>query len=423
MKRVGGIFDRVVDMDNLRLAFLKASKGKRCRADQRDYQSNLDVELKNLREGLLTGQYLVGAYTRFLINDPKQREICAAAFRERVLHHALMNVCEPYFDKWLVSRTYACRRGFGQLKAIEKARRESCRYGWFLKCDIRKFFDNVPHDGLELILDRKFKDEGVVYWLKKIISTYETEPGKGLPIGNLTSQHLANLYLDRLDRFALSKHVGYVRYMDDFVLWSDDKSLLKSVRDEIGAIVLPELKLEYKPIPYINMTSCGMDFLGARIFPTMLRASRKSLDRYSRKMRYYDSLLASGQIDEAQYQRKVSALTAFLLQFDTIGYRRQYFGFRREVSGSNRVIRGGSYNNDADNCTSSYRNNNPSNNNDNNGFRLACSAAPQERTAAPAEIPFSGNRDKYKCASSQVADSESHAALHILHPIERRFRL
>ena len=216
MKRVGDIFDHVVDMENLRLAFLKASKGKRCRSDQRVYQSNLDVELKKLREGFLSGEYPIGHYTRFVINDPKQREICAAAFSERVLHHALMNVCEPYFDRWLISHTYACRKGMGQLRAAEAARRESNRHEWFLKCDIRKFFDNISHEGIEELLVRKFKDARIVYWFKKILRTYETTSGKGLPIGNLTSQHLANLYLDKLDRFAMSKRVGYVRYMDDF---------------------------------------------------------------------------------------------------------------------------------------------------------------------------------------------------------------
>ena len=128
-------------------------------------------------------------------------------------------------------------------------------------------------------------------------------------------------------------------------------------------------------------------------------------------MRHYDYLLNSEQISELQYQCKVTALTAFLMQFDTSGYRRRYFGCRREASGSNRVIRGGGYNNDAGNCASSNcNNNNPSNNNDNNGFRLVCSAAPQGRTVAPVGIQFHENRDKYTHATSQVTSCESHVA-------------
>jgi len=411
MKRIGNIFDRVVDSDNLREAFLKASRGKRGRNDQRAFQANLSREISVLREGLLSGNYPVGNYSRFVIADPKRREIYAAEFRERVLHHALMNVCEPYFDRWLISHTYACRKGMGQLKAIAAARMESRRCKWFLKCDIRKFFDNISHEGMVSLLRRKFKDERILYWFEKILSTYETTSGRGLPIGNLTSQHFANLYLDKLDRFVTARCFGYVRYMDDFVLWADDKSLLRSVRDEIGGTVLPDLKLEFKPAPCINRTASGMDFLGARVFPQVVRASRRSIDRYARKMRHYDYLLSSEQISELQYQRKVTALTAFLMHFDTSGYRRQYFGCRREASGSNRVIRGGSYNNDAGNCTSSNcNNNNPSNNNDNNGFRLVCSAAPQGRTAAPVGIQFPEKRDKYTHATSQVASCESHVA-------------
>lgn len=410
MRRVGNLFDRVTDMENLRIAFLKASRGKRHRKDQREFQSNMARELAFLEEGLLSGEYPVGDYTRFVINDPKRREICAASFRERVLHHALMNVCEPYFDRWLVSRTYACRKGFGQLRAIESAQREANRHIWFLKCDIKKFFDSIPHEGIKRLLYRKFKDGQIIYWLEKILNTYETESGFGLPIGNLTSQHLANLYLDKLDRFAVNKGVGYVRYMDDFVLWADDKSFLKDVRDEIGEVILPELKLEFKPEPYINRTNTGMDFLGARVFPKVVRASRRSIDRYSRKMRHYDYLLKTSNIGELQYQCNVTALTAFLMQFETVGYRRRYFGFRREASGSNRVIRGGSYNNDAGNCTSSNCNNNNPSNDNNNGFRLVCSAAPQGRTAVPAEIQFPEIRDKQPTAISQVAGGESHMA-------------
>ena len=121
MKRVGNIFGAVVERENLRDAFLKASRGKRHRFDQRQYADNLDNELDRLREGFLNVDYPVGNYRRFKIYDPKEREICVAPFGERVLHHALMNVCEPWFDKWLVFDTYACRAGKGQLRAVKRA--------------------------------------------------------------------------------------------------------------------------------------------------------------------------------------------------------------------------------------------------------------------------------------------------------------
>ena len=386
MKRVGQLFESIVDMDNLRLAFMKASRGKRVRIDQREYQRNLDLELCKLREGLMDGSYPIGNYTHFTIFDPKEREICAAAFSERVLHHALMNVCEPYFDKWLIERTFACRKGKGQIKALATAQAASWRNKWYLKCDFRKYFDSIPHKGLIELLHRKIKDDMVLYWFEKIIASHETSKGRGLPIGNLTSQHFANLYLDSLDR--LLPGVDYVRFMDDFVLWTNSKDEILSCRARIMDFVENELGLTLKE-PILNRTSHGMDFLGMRVFPTKVRANRRSTDRYKRKVRRYEYEFDIGRMPENELQSRVTALTAFLSQGDTLGWRRTFWGSRREVSGSNRVIRGGSWNNDANNCTSSNRNNNnPSNNNNNNGFRLACSASPQEQTAVPVGFPF-----------------------------------
>ena len=375
MKRVGGIFEAVAEPSNLELAFWKASRGKCARADQREFAANLGEELAKLRAGLLDGTYPVGEYRRFTVYEPKERVICAAAFRERVLHHALMNVLEPWIEKWLVFDTYACRKGKGQLAAVRRAQSFARKYGWFLKCDVRKFFDSIPHEGVEGMLERKIKDRRAAAWLMKIVDTYETTPGRGLPIGNLTSQHLANLYLDRLDRLfaaAPGPRRGYVRYMDDFACWSDDKAFLLKMRDAAADFLRRELGLELKEAPFVNRSAHGMDFLGMRVYPGRVRAARASLDRFKRKSRLYDRLLAEGVWSESLYQERMTALTAFLQQADTLGWR-------RKASGSNRVQRGGSWNNNARNCRSANRDNdNPSNDNDNNGFRLCCSAAPQE---------------------------------------------
>ena len=403
MKRIGNIFDAVVEPTNLELAFWKASLGKRSRDDQRLYQANLDEELMRLREGLIDGSYPVGNYRRFVVCEPKERTICAAAFRERVLHHALMNVLEPHIERWLIFDSYACRVGKGQLRAVRRAQQFAKRYRWFMKCDIRKFFDSIPHEGLDDMLNRKLKDQQIIDWLMRIVATYETTPGRGLPIGNLTSQHLANLYLDQIDRFASGPrgvrtqprtHFGYVRYMDDFVYWSDDKTALLELRKRLAEFVEARLGLSLKQTPYVNRTAKGMDFLGMRVFPQTIRANRASLGRFKRKVRIYDWELAQGYWDESTYQQRMAALTAFLQEADTLGWRREFLrkeeGRRREASGSNRVIRGGSWNNNAQNCRSANRNNNPSNNNNNNGFRLCCSAAPQEGElpAVPAAVLF-----------------------------------
>lgn len=327
MKRVGHLFDQVVKPENLRQAFWKASRGKRHRPDQRAFAGNLDAEIQRMRQGLLAGAYPVGDYTRFTIYDPKEREICAAAFPERVLHHALMNVCEPYFDKWLIFDTYACRKGKGQFKAVRRAQDFARKYEWFLKADVRKFFDSVPHDRLKAMLRRKFKDDQLLSWFERIIDTYETEPGRGLPIGNLTSQYFANLYLDPLDRFVKESFrlKGYVRYMDDFSLWHSSKNELKLARYKVVAFAADSLGLHFKGDPYLNRTRHGMDFLGMRVFPQTVHLNRRSRKRFMAKVRYYEWQFAAGQLTEADFQERVTALTAFVQQADTKELRRDFF--------------------------------------------------------------------------------------------------
>ena len=331
MKRIGNLFERVVDRDNLRLAFLKASRGKRHRDDQRRFEANLEVELTRLREGLLAGDYPVGDYRRFTIFDPKEREICAASFGERVLQHALMNVCEPYFDRWMVAQTFASRTGMGQTAAVTQARACAARHAWFLKADFRKYFDSIPHIGIQRLLARRFKDRAVLDWFFRILAAYEKTPGRGLPIGNLTSQFFANLYLDALDREVLGRGFAYVRYMDDFVAWSDDRRRLVELRAELTAFARDVLDLAFKQVPYVNRTRHGMDFLGMRIFPQSVRLSRASKLRYSRTVRAYEWRFAHGRMGERELQDRLTALTAFTLQAEAAAWRRRQMAARKEL--------------------------------------------------------------------------------------------
>ena len=324
MKRVGHLFDAVIKRDNLLLAFWKASRGKRVRDDQRCFASNLEEELAKLRDGLLSGEYPIGDFRRFTIYDPKEREICAAAFGERVLHHALMNVCEPYFEKWLIFDSYACRAGKGQVVAVKRAQHFAHRYEWFMKCDFRKYFDSIPHDKLKAALLHKFKDKAILGWFFRIIDSYEKTSQRGLPMGSLTSQHFANLYLDKLDRFLAQRcRGGCVRYMDDFVVWSDDKQFLLSLRDEMVEFVHNELDLVLKQEPFINRTRHGMDFLGMRVFPNAVRLGRASRLRYRRKMVACDAAFARGEWGDQEYQNRSTALTAFTQHADARAWRRK----------------------------------------------------------------------------------------------------
>jgi RNA-directed DNA polymerase len=207
------------------------------------------------------------------------RLITAPCFRDRVFHHALTLICEPVFERFLIADTFACRWGKGRVASVERARSFARRHPWFLKLDIRKYFDSIDHAILCGRLGRQFKDRRLLDLFGRIIASYEVGPGHGVPIGSLTSQHLANFYLGWVDRFVKEKHraVGYVRYMDDFVVWGENRAWLSDVRDRVGEFLERELSLCLKPEPYINQSRFGMDFLGCRVKPSHVSLNRRSL--------------------------------------------------------------------------------------------------------------------------------------------------
>ncbi len=314
----------IADPENLREAFLKAIRGKRGKTDCRAFQERLGENLMLLREDLLAGSVRVGDYHLFQILDPKERTICAASFRQRVLHHAVMAVCEPALERAAVFDSYACRKGKGRLAAVERASGYARRHDWFLKMDVRKYFASIDHRVLEGLLARRYKDRAVLALFGKIIRSYETAPGRGLPIGNLTSQHFANYYLAPLDRF-IKEQLGrgaYVRYMDDFVVWGGDREELKVVRDRVREFLAVELKLELKAEPPLNRTALGMDFLGYRLFPRVVRLARRSKNRFARKFRQYERAFDEGVWSEAELQRRITALLAFVMPAASGGFRR-----------------------------------------------------------------------------------------------------
>lgn len=324
MKRHGQLMEAIADPANLRLAFWKAAKSKRAKADCRAFQDRLDENVASLQAELLSGSVAVGEYHTFTIYDPKERTICAASFRERVLHHALMNVCEPVLERAAIFDSYACRKGRGQQVAVRRAMGYARQNGWFLKMDIRKYFDSIDQDVLRGLLARKFKDAGVLEVFDRILATYQTAPGRGLPIGNLTSQHFANYYLAPLDRFLKEglQCRSYVRYMDDFVVWGETAAELREVWRQVEDFLTTELKLELKSNVMLNRTERGMDFLGYRIFPRDLRLARRSKRRFASKFRGYEREHREGVWSELELQQRMTALIAFTLPCRSRGFRR-----------------------------------------------------------------------------------------------------
>ena len=366
MKRAGHLIERITDWDNLNLAFYKAQCGKQYDRHVLAYRKNLNENLNQLKEKISSGDVKVGEYHYFKIYDPKERIICAASFDERVLHHAIMNVCHDYFERNLIFDTYATRVGKGTYKAIERAFANIGKYKYVAKLDFRKYFDSISHEILKMKLARFFKDRILLKILCKIIDTYNVSDGYGIPIGNLTSQYFANFFLSDMDHYIkeVLRAEFYIRYMDDILLMSNDKDDLKSKLNQI-ILFSERLHLKLKPI-VVRRCNEGVSFLGYKLYSNKILLNKLSCKRFIDKYCNYENKFANNEWNEHDYQTHLMPL----LSFTQHAYSKR---FRKEIlEGSNRVNRGGSWNNNAKNCRVSNRNNNtPDNRNNNLGFRLA----------------------------------------------------
>lgn len=312
MKRQGYLTDRIADIDNLLEAFRKASRGKQCKAEVAQFREDFDANILSLRQQIVTGDIDVGHYHHFTIFEPKERIICAAEFRERVLHHAIMNVCHDSFDRTLIDSTYATRRGKGLYAAIDKAVTAMAQYEYTVKLDVRKYYDSISHGILKQALECKFKDKRLLCMFGKIIDSYSVQQGYGLPIGNLTSQYFANFYLSPLDHFAKEQlHVPiYMRYMDDILIAGETKkSLVLSVSD-IQKYASARLGLSLKP-PVYRSSVAGQSFLGYRVLPYRYLLSGRSKKRFRSKLTEYDRRFGNGEWSEQKYHEHILPLVAF----------------------------------------------------------------------------------------------------------------
>jgi RNA-directed DNA polymerase len=240
-----------------------------------------------LHQDLKNKTYQHSGYEHFVVTDPKRRDIHKASVRDRLVHHAIYRILYPYFDKRFITDSYSCRNGKGTHKAMNQFRsyarkvsKNHTRTCWVLKCDIRQFFASIDHVVLLQILSKHLADTDVLKLLQNIIESFHTETGKGLPLGNLTSQLLVNVYMNEFDqhmkRTLKQKH--YIRYADDFVLLSPDRPELAKTLSYIIRFLREELKLELHPNKVSIATfSSGVDFLGWVQFPThrVLRTTSK----------------------------------------------------------------------------------------------------------------------------------------------------
>ncbi|MCX6816076.1 MAG: reverse transcriptase domain-containing protein [Candidatus Aenigmarchaeota archaeon] len=279
------LYREICSSGNIWLAFRKARKGKSSKYYVKEFETNIEHEMALLKEELKSETYHPKQLKRFVIHDPKTRVIHAPVFRDRIVHHAICNVIEPIFDNTFIYDSYASRKEKGMHAALKRfdhfkkkvsrngtpvpyVKNNNMVRGWVLKADIRHYFPSVDHNILLDLLRKKISDEKTISQLQKIIKAYANE-SKGMPLGALTSQLFANVYLNPLDHFVKERlHAKYyLRYLDDFVILHSSRRQLEKMRDEIEKFLSTELKLELHPektsiFPLHN----GVNFLGFRCF-------------------------------------------------------------------------------------------------------------------------------------------------------------
>ncbi len=271
-------FDSIIAMENLLLAWREFARGKTKKHDVQEFERNLVENLLDLQIDLSQGNYRHGAYQAFKINDPKPRDIHKALVRDRVLHHVLYRSLSPFYFPIFISDSYSCQLGKGTHKALDRftkfariVSKNNTKPCFVLKCDIRKFFASIDHKILFEILESRISDERLLSLLHVVVDSFDSGmKGKGLPLGNLTSQLLVNIYMHEFDVYMKQrlKVKYYIRYADDFVMFSGDREYLEGILQSVRQFLEDKLTLMLHPNKVsIETFSSGVDFLGWVHFP------------------------------------------------------------------------------------------------------------------------------------------------------------
>jgi len=344
VKRAGNLYEKIIDWGNLMESARQAARGKRSRPDVARFLHELEANLCRLQSELASDSYRPGAYRTFWIHDGKSRQISAAPFRDRVVHHALTRVLEPVFEARFTDYSFASRKGFGQHRALTLAR-EACRSSrYVLKCDIRKYFPSMDHEILKGLLARVVKCRRTLDLASRIIDGSNPQesvehyfPGdtlftpasrrRGMPIGNQTSQFFGNVYLNGLDHFVLRELQPslYLRYVDDFVLFGNDKQELRAMRERIETF-LDTCRLSlHERKSRVYACAEGLTFLGWRLLPGQARIARPNVVRMRRRLRLMEEKYHDGRISFDDLRCRVQSWLGHAAFGDTWRLRTQLF--------------------------------------------------------------------------------------------------
>ena len=340
MKTYNNLYKKLYSYENILSSFNKAKKGKSKKDYVIRFESDLQRNLENLQNDLINKTYFPSSMKKFIIRDPKTRIINASIFRDRIVHHAIINILDPIYEKIFIYDSFASRKKKGSQEAIKRfeffmrkvssngkivkngLNNNSIR-GYVLKADFRHYFDSVNHEILINILRKKINDEDLIWLIKIVLDNFEISEGTGMPLGNYTSQFLANVYLNELDYYI--KHVlkakYYIRYVDDFVILHKNKKRLEYFLNHINNF-LPCLKIKLHPdkteiLPLRN----GITFLGYRIFYHCRLLRRRNIKHFLKKLEKNISLFKNKEISKEQLESRINGWMGYAKFGNTFNFK------------------------------------------------------------------------------------------------------
>ncbi len=341
------LYAQVCTFENIHHAYRAARRGKRGTEAVAAFEYDQEARLLRLRDELRAQSWQPGAYHSFYIHDPKRRLISAAPFRDRVVHHALTHVIEPIWEQRFIRDSYANRVGMGTHRALDRCQQFARRWQYVLQCDLKQYFPSIDHALLRAELARLIRDDAVLELCDRILTSgvgvlaeaYDLQwfPGddllaalrpRGLPIGNLTSQFWANVYLNGFDHFVKRqlKCVGYLRYVDDFLLFGDDQAQMRRWRAAIVEYLASLRLVLHAGRAQIYPVTNGIPFLGLRVYPTHRRLKRRNGVRFERRLRALARGYARGETQLEQLTASVLGWVNYARYADTWGLRRALLG-------------------------------------------------------------------------------------------------
>ncbi len=337
MKRISGLFECIADYKNLASAAYLATRNCGCNREIAHFFSNLEGELNEINLRLRSETYRFGPYKSFQVQDTKTRTIHAPPFRDRVVHHAMIRILGPIFERTASDNSFACRVGKGVHRALKHARRLTDQNPWYGKVDVEKFYDSIPHALLIDRLARRFQEGRLLRLFQELIESYCTRLGFGIPIGALTSQYMGNFFLDNVDLAIRQSGVpcDWIRYMDDTIVWGTRNEIL-SLREVIIS-TLDQMGLRAKHGGEWNRCTQGVPCLGFVVYPGRVRLGKQARYRLRRRYRSACRSLRREQMDEFEYQRRITSLFAHAEHADDCSWRRSWlYSFSRRDDPSER---------------------------------------------------------------------------------------